>query len=191
MEKNSFYNLFLDLLREAFDFENQIIDALPSMIQHASHKDLKEGLSDHLEETKQQLQRLKSIFKVLNENATGAECLVMQDILAKGKEYCEKSLSPSTKDTSIITSCQKVEHYEITCYGSLCALANCLKDWQKDDRIDFSEVIDLLQASLDEEKEADEKLTEMAEGSFFTTGINEEARYEADQISSSNPTIHL
>ena len=182
MEKNSFYNLFLDLLREAFDFENQIIDNLPNVIQNVSHKELKDGLNEHLEETRQQLQRLKSIFKLLNENPTGRECIVMRDIFAEGKEFYLRNYSPSTKDAYLIISCQKVEHYEITCYGSLCALASCLKDWQKDDRIDFDEIIDLLQASLDEEKEADEKLTEMAEGSFFTTGINEEARYEADQV---------
>lgn len=187
MEKNSFYNLFLDLLKEAFDFENQIVENLPKVIQKVIHKDLKVGLNEHLEETRQQVQRLKTIFKLLNENPTGRSCIVMKDIFNEGDALCAKELNPSTKDACIIISCQKVEHYEITCYGSLCALANCLRDWQKDERIDFDEVIDLLQASLDEEKEADEKLTEIAEGSFFTTGINEEARYEADQnISSLN-----
>jgi len=191
MEKNSFYNLFLDLLREAFDFENQIVEKLPTIIQNVAHKDLKECLTEHLEETRQQVQRLKSIFKSLNENPTGFDCIVMRDIFAKGDDFYSKNLSPSTKDAYLIISCQKVEHYEITCYGSLCALANCLRDWQKDERIDFDEIIDLLQASLDEEKEADEKLTEIAEGSFFTTGINEEARYEAAQVNTSNPTINL
>ena len=96
-------------------------------------------------------------------------------------ESLNKELSPATRDAYIITACQKIEHYEITCYGSLVALANCLRDWQKDERVDFEEVIDQLELSLGEEKDADEKLTDIAEGGFFTTGINEEARYEATQ----------
>lgn len=186
MENNSFYNLFLELLREAFDFENQIIDNLPSVIVKATNQELKEGLSQHLEETKQQLQRLKAIFKSLNENPSGRSCTVLKAMLADTNEWFNKDSSPATRDAYLIVSCQKIEHYEITCYGSLCALANCLRDWQKDDRVDFVEVIDQLQLSLDEEKDADEKLTGIAEGGFFTTGINEEARYEADQSISKN-----
>jgi len=190
MEKNSFYNLFLDLLKEAFDFENQIVENLPNLIQSVAHKELKEALNEHLEETRQQVQRLKSIFKALNENPTGRACIIMKDLFAEGKEFYSQNVSPCTKDAYLIIACQKVEHYEITCYGSLCALANCLRDWQKNERIDFDEIIDLLQASLDEEKEADEKLTEIAEGSFFTTGINEEARYEADQVKPSQQNLN-
>ena len=183
MYNNCFYQLFLNLLREAYDFENQIIENIPIFINNIAHKELQDALSQHLEETNQQIQRLKSIFKLLNENPTGKKCNVMRVILEDNKNMSMEDFSPSTKDTYYIICCQKVEHYEITCYGSLCSLANCLRDWQKDERIDFDEILDLLQASLDEEKEADEKLTEIAEGSFFTTGINEEARYEADNAS--------
>lgn len=182
MEKNSFYNLFLELLRECFDFENQIIDSLPNVINKATNQELKEGLSQHLEETKQQLQRLKSIFKSLNENPSGRSCMVIKAMLTDTNEWLNKEMSPATRDAYLIISCQKIEHYEITCYGSLAALANCLRDWQKDGRVDFDEIIDQLQLSLGEEKDADEKLTDIAEGGFFTTGINEEARYEADEI---------
>jgi ferritin-like metal-binding protein YciE len=181
MEKNSFYNLFLELLRECFDFETQIIDALPNVINKVTNLELKEGLSQHLDETKQQLQRLKSIFKALNENPSGRNCIVLKAMIADTNEFLTKDMSPATKDAYLIISCQKIEHYEITCYGSLIALANCLRDWQKDDRVDFEEIIEQLELSLGEEKDADEKLTDIAEGGFFTTGINEEARYEADQ----------
>lgn len=186
MERNSFYNLFLDLLRETFDCENQIVENLPEVIKNVTHKELKDGLNEHLEETRQQVQRLKTIFKNLNENPTGRACIVIKDMLNEAKECLRYDMSPSTKDACLIIACQKVEHYEITCYGSLCALANCLRDWYEEGRVDFDEIIDLLQSSLDEEKAADEKLTAIAEGGFFSTGINEEARYEAEQGITSN-----
>lgn len=182
MERNSFYNLFLDLLRECFDFESQIIEALPTVINKSTNHELKEGLTQHLSETKEQLQRLKTIFKTLNENPSGKNCLPIKAMIAESNECLGKGLSRATRDAYIITACQKMEHYEITCYGSLIALANCLRDWQRDERVDFEEIIDNLELSLGEEKEADEKLTDIAEGGFFTTGINEEARYEADEV---------
>lgn len=185
MEKNSFYNLFIDLLKETFDAENQMVAHLPVVIKNVANKDLKEGLSAHLEETKQQVLRLKQIFKSLNENPTGRSCQAIKEMLLESNECLKSSISPATKDACLIIACQKAEHYEITCYGSLCALANCLRDWQKDDRINYDEIVDLLQDSLEEEKEADEKLTTIAEGGFFTTGINEEARYEAELVTTS------
>lgn len=186
MEKNSFFNLFLELLRECFDFETQIIDNLPTVISRVRNQELKEGLSQHLEETKQQLQRLKSIFKALNENPSGRSCNAIKAVIADVSECLTKEMSPATCDAFLITACQKIEHYEITCYGSLVSLANCLRDWQKDDRVDFDEIIDQLELSLGEEKNADEKLTDIAEGGFFTTGINEEARFESDQAIKKN-----
>lgn len=185
MEKNAFYNLFTDLLKEAFDFENQIVENLPLVIKNVANEELKGVLSQHLDETKLQVQRLKKVFKALNENPTGTNCQAIRSMLMETKDWLSKAVTPATKDAYLIIACQKVEHYEITCYGSLCALANCLKDWQKDDRIDFDDIIDILQESLDEEKDADEKLTDIAEGGFFTTGINEEARYEAEQATPS------
>lgn len=170
-----FYTMFVDLLRDIYDGENQIVEALPQVIKAASHSDLKEALSNHLEETRNQITRLKKIFKVLNENPTGERCEGMRGVLEEGKEVIEKTLNPATKDVFLIVACQKVEHYEISNYGSARTIARHLNNAGINDRIDFDEIADTLQETLDEESDADEKLTEIAEGGFFTQGINAEA----------------
>jgi len=91
----------------------------------------------------------------------------------------------AVKDASIIIACQKIEHYEIASYGSARTLARHLSDAAVDDRIDFDEIADILQQTLDEESAADEQLTDIAEGGFFSSGINEEA--ERDETESTLP----
>lgn len=178
MKQNAFYGLFLDLLKDLFDAENQIIQNLPKGIQSVSHKELKDALSQHLDETKTQLERLKQIFKMLNDNPTGTTCKPIQDLFANGEEVLRKYTSPAVRDASFIIACQKIEHYEIATYGSARAIARHLDDAGIDERIDFNAIADLLQESLDEESSADETLTDIAEGGFFTQGINEEAEKE-------------
>lgn len=175
MLKNAFYDLFVEVLRDAFDAENQIVEALPKAIQAASHTELKEALSNHLGETKNQVERLKKIFKMINENPTGTRCEAMQGLLKECKEMISKNTAPAVKDAGIIIACQKVEHYEISTYGSARTIARHLSDAKINERVDFDEIADILQETLDEESDADEKLTEVAEGGFFTQGINAEA----------------
>ncbi|MBA2368671.1 MAG: ferritin-like domain-containing protein [Candidatus Protochlamydia sp.] len=179
MKQNSFFEMFLDLIRDLFDAENQIVESLPKLIKAASHTELKVALSDHLEETKGQVQRLKKIFKMLNENPTGVKCPAMQGLIEETEEDMAKSTTPSVKDASIIICCQKIEHYEISSYGSARTLAKHLNEASVKGGVDFDEIADLLQATLDEESSADEKLTDLAEGGFFTQGINEEAESES------------
>ncbi|MBA3721994.1 MAG: ferritin-like domain-containing protein [Parachlamydiaceae bacterium] len=180
MTSNAFFEMFLDLLRDIFNAENQIISALPKVIKAASNPELKEALTSHLEETKNQVDRLKKIFKTLNENPTGEKCSGMEGIIDECSEALELSnSSPTVKDAALIIGCQKVEHYEIASYGSARALARHLNDSGISDRIDFDEIADILQQTLDEESDADEKLTEIAEGGFFTKGINEEAERDS------------
>lgn len=188
MQQSSFYNTFVDLLKVLFDAENQIVDALPKMIKAASHQELKDAFSQHLEETKNQVQRLKKIFKTLNENPTGLRCEAMKGILAEGEEALSKDNTPAVKDATLIIAGQKVEHYEIASYGSARTLASHLSNSGISDRIDFDEISDLLQQTLDEEGEADEKLTEIAEGGFFTKGINAEAEKEQQQTPTKQQT---
>lgn len=185
MKQQAFFDLFLDLLKDLFDAENQIVQKLPKIIQHVSNADLKEALSQHLDETKNQVQRLKKIFKMLNENPTGTNCIAMQAIFQEGEKNLKKDLSNAVKDACTIIDCQKVEHYEIAGYGSARTLARHLNDANLDDRIDFDEIADLLQQTLDEESAADEKLTDIAEGGFFNTGVNEQAEKEATTQKSS------
>lgn len=115
---------------------------------------------------------------MLNENPTGMKCIGMQAILEEGEKGLKQSWPPAVKDASLIIACQKVEHYEISGYGSARTLARHLNDVAVDDRIDFDEIADLLQQTLDEESAADEKLTDIAEGGFFSTGVNEVAEKE-------------
>lgn len=178
MKQNGLYDLFVNLLKDLFDAENQIIQQLPKVIQAATNTDLKNALTQHLNETKNQVQRLKQIFKMLNENPTGMKCLGMQAILEEGEQGLNQSWPPAVKDACSIVACQKVEHYEISSYGSARTIARHLNDAALDDRIDFDEIADLLQQTLDEESAADEKLTDIAEGGFFSTGINEAAEKE-------------
>jgi ferritin-like metal-binding protein YciE len=146
--------------------------------------ELKKALTQHLDETKNQVQRLKQIFKMLNENPTGVQCTGMQAILEEGEKCLKQSWPPAVKDASLIIACQKVEHYEISSYGSARTLARHLNDTAVDDRIDFDEIADLLQQTLDEESAADEKLTDIAEGGFFSTGVNEAAEKETPSTTS-------
>jgi ferritin-like metal-binding protein YciE len=176
MATNAFYEMFVDELRDLFDAENQIVQTLPATIQMIGHSSLKDALSLHVEDTKNQIQRLKKIFKTLNENPTGETCKPMQALLNDLDNVSKKDLPTSIKDAYLIICCQKVEHYEIAGYGSVRSIAHHLNDTNINDRVDFDEIADMLQETLDEESAADEKLTDIAEGGFFTKGINEEAQ---------------
>ncbi|WP_068470393.1 ferritin-like domain-containing protein [Candidatus Protochlamydia phocaeensis] len=181
LNQGSFFEVFLTLLKGIFDFENQIVDGLPKVIKAATNPELKDALSQHLDETKNQVQRLKKIFKMLNENPTGKPCPAMQGMMQEAQEVISKNTSPNVKDANLIICCQQVEHYEIASYGSARTLARHLHDAQVSDRVDFDEIADLLQQTLDEESAADEKLTDIAEGGFFSQGINDEAEKEQTQ----------
>lgn len=176
VKQNAFYEMFVDLLKDIFDAENQIVEHLPQVIQACANPELKEALAQHLDETKNQVQRLKKIFKMLNENPTGKPCKAMQGLFEEGREELDKQNVPSSvKDACLIVCCQKIEHYEIASYGSARALARHLNNAGLSERVDFDEIADILQQSLDEESAADEKLTDIAEGGFFTEGVNDAA----------------
>ena len=181
MVKNEFYQLFLDLLRETFDAENQIVAALPKAIQAASDKQLKNALSQHLEETRTQVDRLKGIFKALNENPTGMQCGSMMALIKECQDSLARNTVATIRDAALIIALQKIEHYEISTYGSARAIARHLNTSKLKGSADFDEIADTLQQTLDEESRADAKLTEIAEGGFFSEGINDEA--EKDELS--------
>ncbi len=179
MKQKALYNLFLNLIKDLFDAESQIIQKLPKVIQAVSNTDLKKALNHHLQETTHHNERLKQIFKTLNENPTGTTCLVMQSLFEEGEKGVKTEWPAAVKDAAIIIACQKVEHYEISSYGSARTIARHLNDIAVNERIDFDEIADLLQETLDEESTADEMLTDLAEGGFFNTGINEKAEKES------------
>jgi len=153
MKVENLQQLFLKELRDLYDAETQITDALPKMIEAAHHSELKDALQSHLHVTKQQISRLDRIFQMLSEKPSGETCKGMKGLLKEGEELASADGDPSTVDAGIITAAQRVEHYEIASYGTVRTYAELLGQ---------HEIARLLQETLDEEKEADETLSDIA-----------------------------
>jgi len=153
MKLNNLQQLFVKELRDLYDAENQITDALPKMIDAATNGELKDSLQEHLDVTRQQIARLEQIFQSLNEKPTGETCKGMKGLIKEGDEIISTGGDPSTVDAGIISAAQRVEHYEMAGYGTVRTYAQLLGQ---------SQIAQLLQQTLDEEKEADETLTEIA-----------------------------
>ncbi len=145
--------LFVKELRDLYDAEKQITEALPKMIDAAHHPELKSALEDHLHITKQQISRLDRVFQMLQEKPTGESCNGMKGLLKEGDEFVSAEGDPSTIDAGIITAAQRVEHYEMAGYGTVRTYAELLGQ---------REIAELLQQTLDEEKQADETLSDIA-----------------------------
>ena len=164
MKHHDFFELFVDELEDMYSSESQIIESLPKLIKIASLPDLKEALTHHLAETKNQVDRLDEIFSILDITPKGKTCKAMEGLLLEADEIVKKKVKSPVLDAAIISAAQKVEHYEIASYGTLRSFA---KQLELNDR-----VADLLTEILDEEGGANKKLTKIAEGSFFLTGVN-------------------
>ena len=163
---STFKELLVEQLSDIYDAEMQITDALPKLVSAASDEDLKEAFSHHLAETRRQIERLEQVFAELEASPSGKRCKAMQGLLEEGEEAIQKSVTGNLKDALLIAGAQRVEHYEISAYGTAIA-------WAK--QLDLDDVADLLDESLDEESDADEKLTSIAEGGLLEAGVNEEA----------------
>jgi ferritin-like metal-binding protein YciE len=155
MEMDSLQKLYEDGLKDLHSVERQIIQALPKMIKAAEDEELSAALSEHLDVTREQLSRLDTIFEKLGKRGTGKKCKGMEGILDEGKELLAKDADSDVLDAGIIAAAQHVEHYEMAGYGTVATYARLLGDRQAEK---------LLRQSLDEEKEADEKLSKLAEG---------------------------
>jgi ferritin-like metal-binding protein YciE len=153
MKLNSLYELYLEQLRDLYDGENQIIKALPKMIDKAIAPSLKEALSEHLEVTKAHASRIEQICEKLDEKTKGETCKGMEGIIEEGSDLIGKIEDGEVRDAAIIASAQRVEHYEMAGYGTARTYASLLEE---------QDASQLLQETLDEEKEADETLTELA-----------------------------
>lgn len=167
MKKNDLFELFIEELKDMYSSENQIVESLPKLIKLASLPDLKEALTKHLKETENQVGRIERICSALNLEPSENKCEAMEGLLREAEELTESRSKSPALDAAIISAAQKVEHYEIASYGTLKSFAKQL-DLE-------SEIIDLLQETLDEEGAADKKLTKIAEGSIFSSGVNREA----------------
>lgn len=153
MSKNSLKELYVEELKDLFSAENQLTKALPKMAKAASSDELRQGFEDHLEQTRGHVERLQQIFEQLGEKATGKKCLGMEGLIKEGAETIGEDFGDAMMDAALISAAQRVEHYEIAGYGSVIAYAELLGE---------SEQASLLKETLEEEKETDEKLTELA-----------------------------
>jgi ferritin-like metal-binding protein YciE len=160
-------DLFVHTLQDIYYAEKQIVKALPDMIEKATHPDLKAGLSEHLDETRNHVTRLEEVFRLHGQKPKQVDCPAIDGILKEADDVVGDVADKDVVDAAIIACAQAVEHYEITRYGTLIAWAEQLG------RDDCAEI---LAETLDEEKAADLKLTDLAEG-----GINAEAE-EADEV---------
>jgi ferritin-like metal-binding protein YciE len=146
--------LFADSLKDLYDAEQQIVKALPKMIDQADSRDLKQSFQDHLDVTKRQVTRLDQIFKELKMPLQGKHCMGMEGIIKEGNEMMQEMADPMVKDAALIAAAQKVEHYEIAGYGTARAYAQALG---------HPNIAKLLDQTADEEGAADKKLTMLAE----------------------------
>lgn len=153
---NTLHDLFEDELRDVYDAEKQILKALPKIIEAARHAELREALTMHLEETCGQVERLEQAFESLDLEPRGKHCAGMAGILEEGSDLLEENGNEAVLDAAFIAGCQRVEHYEITAYGTLMAWARLLA---------YDKALKLLEANEREEKVADLKLSRIAESS--------------------------
>lgn len=166
MSNDLFYDLFLDELRDIYDGEKQLVRVLPKFAENASSEELIEAFTNHWNETKNQVKRLEEVFKIINETPESNACEALKGILEEADEMIKKYPKSFVRDAALISAAQRVEHYEIAVYGTIRTFAK---------HLDLSNVASLLQESLNEEGNANKKLTEIAEGGFFTTGVNKRA----------------
>jgi ferritin-like metal-binding protein YciE len=150
-------DLFVETLKDIYYAEKQILKALPGMTKKATSKKLKTALETHREETEGQVDRLEQVFKLFDVAARGKKCEAIEGIIAEAKDHMSDIEDPEVLDAGMIGSAQAVEHYEITRYGTLIAWA---KQLGRDD------AIQLLEANLEQEKKADQLLSEIAEASI-------------------------
>ena len=160
--------LFVDQLKDIFWAEKELTKAIPKMIKNATSDELVEALTNHLEETKAQVTRLEDVFASIGEKAEAKKCEAMAGLAKEGEEIMKGTEEGVVRDAGIISAAQKIEHYEIASYGTLASFARVLGE---------DEAASLLEETLNEEKAADEILSQISDS------INVEANDDEDQDS--------
>jgi ferritin-like metal-binding protein YciE len=157
-------DLFEDELKDIYWAEKALTKAIPKMIKNATSQELIDALENHLEVTKGHVQRCEQAFEILGKPARAKKCEAMEGLTKEAEEIMSSTEEGVVRDAGIISAAQKVEHYEIASYGTLCAFAKTLGE---------DEVAGLLEQTLNEEKEADETLTTVAESAVNVEAANE------------------
>ena len=154
MASESLQDVYVEQLKDLYSAEQQILKALPKLAQAATHADLRSAFQEHEVLTRTHVDRLEKIFSQLGEKPGGHKCKGMEGLLAEGDELLEEHEESEALDAAMIAAAQRVEHYEIAGYGSVRTFANMLG---------FADHADILQRTLDEEGETDQKLSSLAE----------------------------
>jgi ferritin-like metal-binding protein YciE len=161
--------LFIESLKDIYWAEKALTKALPKMAKNATSEDLINTINDHLKVTEEQVSRLEQVFELIKEKATAKKCEAMEGLIKEGESIMEETQQGPVRDAGIIGASQKIEHYEIATYGTLAAFAETLGE---------NEALQLLQQTLDEEKQADTLLTEVAYNNINFEASEEEGDEE-------------
>lgn len=159
---DTLHALLAEQVKDLYSAEKQLLKALPRMAKAACEPGLKKALLSHLEETKTHAARLEEIASKLDIKPTGKVCKAMQGLIAEGAEVLEENGEDPVLDAAIIAAAQRVEHYEISAYGTARAFA---------EQLGKRDIAKVFQATLDEEKAADERLTEVCEGGILAAAL--------------------
>ncbi|MGA3129753.1 MAG: ferritin-like domain-containing protein [Terracidiphilus sp.] len=151
---NTIEKLFVEELKDIYSAENQITKALPKMVKAATSDDLKAAFEHHLRETEGQIQRLDQVFETLGVSPKGKTCDGMKGVLAEGEEVLKETEKGDVRDAALISAAQRVEHYEMAAYGTVRTYA---------ERLGKKQIVGVLEETLEEEKAADKKLTEISQ----------------------------
>ncbi|MCU0626110.1 MAG: ferritin-like domain-containing protein [Gemmatimonadaceae bacterium] len=171
MKLETMQDLLVDQLRDILGAERQALKALPKLERAAQHPELKQAFRDHRAETERQVERVGQALQALGLGARGKECRAMQALIEEGEEMLEAEGSDAVRDAALIIAAQRMEHYEISAYGSAIAHANLLG---------HDDVATLLEETLAEEKAADERLNALAESDVNESDVNATAAAEMD-----------
>jgi ferritin-like metal-binding protein YciE len=172
MKIENLEQLLIEELKDVYDAEKQLVRALPKMAKAANSEELREAFTDHLEQTKTHVQRLEQAFEMLGAKAKGKSCAGMKGLIEEGQEVMDQDATEELLDCALIGAAQRVEHYEIAAYGTARTFA---------ERLGHDDVAELLQQTLTEEEEADEKLTGISETLLENVEGSAEAEEEEDE----------
>lgn len=153
------HDLFVHHLNDIYGAEKQLLQALPKMAEHSTSAELQSAFADHLAVTKTHVARLEDAFKLLGLTPKAIKCKAMEGLIEEGAELFEEDIDPQVLDAGLIAAAQRIEHYEISAYGTAAEYARAMQ---------LSEVADLLEKTMSEEKDADKALSSLATG-----GINQ------------------
>lgn len=156
-------DVFVEQLADLYSAERQLVETLPEVARAASTDDLREAVTEHLEETRGHVRRLDEIFEQMSMQVPKNHCEAMEGLIREGDEVVRGAGDPVAKDVALIAAAQRIEHYEIAGYGTARTLAR---------ELGLNDAAERLAATLDEESDADKKLTKIATGGMIGSGVN-------------------